>query len=168
MVLGSFVFSGVLVTAAAFAGSQVPGMEKRSHFGLRVLVSCLTAPALLLVLIGGVELNVLPDGAVVVLVLSLIFLCVPALMLLPSVLFRSSDSSPGDADDGGGSDPGQPPSPPDPSSGPLPLPDADPGRWRVRDHDRPDLRDAPPRRPAREPERTLAPTSLGDQCRPRL
>ena len=162
MVLGSLVFSVVLVTAAAFAGSQVAGIERRSHFGLRVLLSCLTAPALLLVLIGGAALNVLPDAAIVVLALLLIFLCLPAMMLIPSVLFRSPDSSSGDADDGGGSDPGQPPSPHDLPSGDLPLPDADPGRWRVRDHDRPDLRDAPARRPAREPQRALALTSLGD------
>jgi hypothetical protein len=160
VVLVSYVFSVVFVAAAAFGGGHAPDMERRSHFGLRV-----TAPALLTVLMEAAAHNMDPVGVVPALPPLMIFLCILAIMLVPSVLFRSRDSPPGDDDDDGGSDPGQPPSPPDPPSGDLPLPDADPARWRVRDHDRPDLRDA---RPAglRGSRSALALTSLGDQRRP--
>jgi hypothetical protein len=160
VIVCSFTLSMMLVAAADVEG-QVCGKERRSHFGLRVVLSLLTAPAVLLVLVGGAALDVLPDQTSIV-AFVLMILCSPALLLVPSVLCRTPDSAPGDADPGGGSGPGQPPSPPDRPSGDLPLPYAEPGRWRVRDH-RPDLPHARPRRPAPEPERAPVPASLGNQ-----
>jgi hypothetical protein len=144
----SFTLSMMLV-AAADASGQVCGKERRSHFGLRVVVSVLAAPAPLLFLTGGAALHVLPEQTSIV-AFVLIILCSPSLLLAPSVLYRTPDSAPGDADSGG-SDPGQPPPPPGRPSGDLPLPSAEPGRWRARDH-RPDLPHARPRRSVPEPD----------------
>jgi len=116
----SFTLSIMLVAAADAAG-QVCGKERRSHLGLRVVVSVLSAPALLLVLTGGAALHVLPEQTSIV-AFVLMILCSPALLLAPSVLYRTPDPAPGDADWGGGSDPGQPPSPPGRPNGDLPLP----------------------------------------------
>jgi hypothetical protein len=158
VVVGSFTLSMMLV-AAADVGGQVCGQERRSHFGLRVVLSLLAAPAVLLLVTGGVALGVLP-GQTNIVVFVLMISGSPALLLVPSLLYRTSDSSPGDAGPGGGSGRGQPPSPSDRPSGDLPLPDAEPGRWRARDH-RPDRAHARPRRPAREPEPRPAPASRG-------
>jgi hypothetical protein len=144
----------MMFVAAADVGGQVCGKERRSHFGVRVVLSLLTAPAVLSVVVAGAALHVLPEQASIV-AFVLMILCSPALLLVPSVLYRTPDSAPGDL--GGGSDPGQPSSPFDRPSGDLPLLYAEPGRWRVRDHDRPDLHDGKPRRPTREPEREAAP-----------
>ncbi len=38
----------------------------------------------------------------------------------------------------------------------MPLADAEPGLWRLRDHDRPETHDPIERRPAHEPDRTPA------------
>jgi hypothetical protein len=150
VIAGSFTLSVAFVAAADVSG-QVCGKERRSRFRLRVLLSVLAAPAVLLVLLGGAELHVLPQQISIV-AFVLMIVCSPALLRIPSVLYHTQAPEPGDADSGGGSDPGQPPSPPDRPKGGLPLPDTEPGRWRVRDH-RPDLRHARPGRSAPEPER---------------
>ena len=79
-----------------------------------------------------------------------------AILLLPA-LRDSWDTPPGesDSDDGGGRGPKGPPEVPlHPSGGGLPLPDALPGRVRLRDeHGRLTDRPARERRPAREPVR---------------
>jgi hypothetical protein len=63
-----------------------------------------------------------------------------SLILTPALLSSGSESSsgPADTDEGGGTDPRQPPSPPIVPRGGIPLPDAEQARERVRDHDRPD------------------------------
>jgi hypothetical protein len=162
LVAVSFTLSMMLVAAADVSG-QVCGKDRRSHFGLRVVVLVLTAPAFLSVLTGGAALHLLPEQTCIVAFL-LMIICSPALLLAPSVLYRAPDSAPGDADFGGGSDPGQPPPPPGGPNGDLPLPYAGPGRWRVRDHHR-DLPHARPRRSAPEPQRAPMPVSLGNQHR---
>lgn len=160
MVALSFTLSMMLV-AAADASGQVGGKARRSHLGLRVVVSVLAAPAVLLVLTGGAALHVLPEQTSIVAFLVMI-LCSPALLLAPSVLYHTPDSAPGDTDLGGGSDPRQPPSPPGRPSGDLPLRHAEPGRWRVRDHRR-DLPHARPRRSVPEPDRAAVPASPVNQ-----
>jgi hypothetical protein len=78
------------------------------------------------------------------------------------VLFLRSDtarawSPPDEGDDGGGggNDRLGPRAPSGPDGGGLPLPDAAPARFRLRDHTRlRDLLPRPPRRPSREPERS--------------
>jgi hypothetical protein len=84
----------------------------------------------------------------------------PALFVIPGLLFRGGGSPPDrpDSDDGGGGGPprgpGRPPEPP--SAGP-PLPDADQGRARMRDHNRArrpsPVRRGSPRHPDRAPAR---------------
>jgi hypothetical protein len=76
---------------------------------------------------------------------------------LPVLLGRGSsppDGTDSDSEGDWGNGPRQPPSPPDPPRGGMPLPDAEPARVRLRDHDRlTDLMPARDRRPAREPAR---------------
>jgi hypothetical protein len=96
--------------------------------------------------LGGVDLAGL---LYLVIVLLLVF--------LPVLLGRGSSPPEGpdsDSDDGWGKGPGQPRIPPNAPRGGMPLPDADPARMRLRNHDR--LTDHTPardRRPAREPDR---------------
>lgn len=88
------------------------------------------------------------------------FLLMPVVMLLPGFICRGQGSAPGESDSddesgGWGNGPREPQSSPDAPSGGLPLPDAEPARVRLRDHDsgrheRILIRE---RRPAREPER---------------
>ena len=59
---------------------------------------------------------------------------------------------------GGGSGPREPTAPSGAPRGGIPMPDAEQSRERLRDHDRPERRRLRPRRPAREPDRTPAPT----------
>ncbi len=136
------------------------GGQRRSHFWVRVLLASLGLPLLMAVLFSVAQLNVLSDGAAKALLSSLFFLGVVALMFVPCVLYRRSDSSPGpsESDGGGGPGPGQPRPSPDAPRGGIPLPDADPARVRTRDHTKPRV-DRPNRRrrehePARTPART--------------
>jgi hypothetical protein len=103
----------------------------------------MSGEAQLMLMIAGVHLLGLACVAV---------LMVPALRDPPDAPPRPSD---GGSDDGWGNYPRQPPSPSGGPGGGLPLPDAEPARVRLRDHER--LRERLPRRerrPAREPERT--------------
>jgi hypothetical protein len=159
VIVWAFTLSLMLV-AAVDVGGQVSDRERRSCFGLRVVLSVLGAPAVLSVLAGAAALHVVPEQTSVVAFALMVF-CSPALLLVPSVLYSTPDAAPGDSGYGGGAGPG-PPSPPDRPSGDLPLPDAAPGGWRVRDHRR-DLPRARPRRSGREPERAPIPPSPGNQ-----
>jgi hypothetical protein len=97
--------------------------------------------------------------------LHLIGLVVVATLL---VMFLRSEtvrpwSPPDQGGDGGdGNDRTPPHAPPGPDGGGLPLPDAGPARYRLRDHDRPS-QPARSRRRAREPER--APVSSSPRAR---
>jgi hypothetical protein len=143
-----------LVPTVTLLAARFSRAERQPHFWLRVALLCLFIPAMLAIMVALAV--VLQAGAAGGFVLLLVLLSIGALMAVESVLFRTSDSSSGDSDDSGGRGPGPPPPAPDRPSGGLPLADSEPGRWRVRDHDRPDLAGTPPRRPAREPERQPA------------
>jgi len=146
----------ILPAAALALATQGSDMERRPHFRLRLALISLSMPALLSLLVGGAALNVLPDAAAGMFLLLLIVLSIPGLMLVPTVLFHNP-GPPDDGGDDGGSGPHQPPDPPMPPRGDLPLPRSEPGRWRLRDHDRPTPRSAPRRSPVpeRRRERTL-------------
>lgn len=89
------------------------------------------------------------------------FFALPALFVIPGLLFGDGGPPPDhpDGDDGGGGGPPRGPDPPpDPSSAGPPLPDADQGRARMRDHNRAHrpspARRGSPRHPDRAPART--------------
>jgi len=144
-----FLFPVVaVVPTVTLLAARFSGDERRPHFWLRVVLMCLVMPASLGIMVAlAVVLQARAAGGLVAL---LVLLCIAALMSVESVLFRVSGSSSdgNDDDDGGGRGPGQPPPAPDRPSGTPPLPDSEVGRWRVRDHDRPDLGRTPSRRPA--------------------
>ncbi len=80
-----------------------------------------------------------------------------AALILPAL--RNDPGLPprNDSDDGGGHGPRRPEPPAGPPQGGLPLPDAEPASFRLRDHRRlGDLLPTRERRPAREPEREPA------------
>jgi hypothetical protein len=87
--------------------------------------------------------------------LTLVFLTLPGLMLVPALLYRRPGGSPDASDDEGGGGPGRGPDPPPPTAprGGVPLPDAEPARLRLREHGRRALGVRPHRRAAREPVR---------------
>ena len=145
-----------LVPIVTLLAARFYGGKRRSHFRLRVVIVCLSMPAMVAILIGLALLSQLPDGAASPLLLLLLLLVFAGLMFVEPVLFSTSDSSSGESGDGWGHGPGEPPCGPDRPSGELPLADSEVGRWRLRDHNLPDVDEARSRRPAREPERVRA------------
>jgi hypothetical protein len=136
-----------LVTVSVAAGfASSPRAQLRS----RMLVRCLTVPAL-------VVLVVLVAPAKVGVPLAWMALTV-TMLVVPAVSCLRIGSSPGRSDDdgGGGSGPDPRSGPPEPSGGDFPLPDAERSRVRVRDHSSPRLSDLKRWRD-REPERKSAP-----------
>jgi len=102
----------------------------------------MSGEAQLMLMIAGVHLLGLICVAV---------LMIPALREPPDSPPHGSD---GGSDDGWGNYPRQPTSPRNVPGGGIPLPDAEPARVRLRDHDK--LRERLPsreRRPAHEPDR---------------
>jgi hypothetical protein len=156
-----------------FAGS--PG-ERKPHFWLRVATLPLVPALLAAILITARVLGVLPDSVAATLLLTLVFLTIPGLILVPALLYRRPGQSPDSSDDegGGGRGPGFPPAPPAPPAPPndgVPLPDSEQARIRLREHGRRALRPRTSRRPAREPERAPVRTdgaaaSLRSRCAP--
>ena len=140
------------------------GRQRRSHFWFRALLAALALPAFMAVLFGVARQRVLslPDDEVGKGLLTLMFLVgVIALMFVPGLLYRRSDSSsgPSESSGGGGPGPGQPPSSPHAPAGGLPLPDAEQASTRARDHNGPKFDDLMRRRPVQKPGRT--PTRTG-------
>src|ERR1700722_2271303 len=84
VIVWAFALSLMLV-AAMDVGGQVSGQERRSCFGLRVVLTILCAPAALSILLGGAALRVVPEQTSIF-VFVLMILCSPALLLVPSVL----------------------------------------------------------------------------------
>jgi hypothetical protein len=76
VIVWAFTLS-VMLVAAVDVGGQVSGKERRSCFGLRVVLSVLSAPAVLSVLVGGAALHVVPEQASIV-AFVLLILCSPA------------------------------------------------------------------------------------------
>lgn len=156
------------IAVGALAVSAGSSKQRRPHFWLRVLLIFSAMPLAVAVVIASSFVVGLPDGAAVPLLLLLVFLFVPALFFVPSLLYHESDSPPGSSEDeGGGWRPGpdRPLSPPDNPRGDLPHPDAEQARVRVRDHTGPEFERAKPRRPAKEPEHTPAPLHWGSRPR---
>jgi hypothetical protein len=137
-----------------FAGSP---RERKPHFWLRVAALPLVPALIAAILLAFGELRVLPHGVSATLLLTLVFLTIPGLMLVPALLYRRPGGSPGSSDDdggggGGGPEPPPPARPPRPRGG-VPLPDAEPARTRIREHGRRLTGGRRTRRPAREPAR---------------
>lgn len=148
---------GALVPVVTLLAVRFPaGGKRRSHFRLRVVILCLSMPAVVSILIGLALLLQLPDSAVVPLVLFLVFLNIVAPVVVEPILYSAADSSSGGGGEGWGHGPDEPPSGPDRPSGELPLADTEAGRWRLRDHNLPEIDGVRSRRPAREPERVHA------------
>jgi hypothetical protein len=138
-----------------FAGA--PG-ERKPHFWLRVASLPLVPALIAAILIAVRELGMLPDTVAATLLLTVVFLTIPGLMLVPALLYRKPGPSADSSDDegGGGRGPGFPPAPPAPPAPPrggVPLPDAEQARTRLREHGRRVLGPRRTRRPAREPDR---------------
>jgi hypothetical protein len=136
-----------LTTLGLAAG---PRSQRREHFWLRLLA----APVVPAVACAIASL-IVPIWKMQAVVMAFWVLAIPALMLLPTLLYRPSGPPPGPGgDEGGGRGPEPPrPAPTRPRGG-IPLPDAEQSRARMRDHLRPRLTDRGPRRPAREPAPT--------------
>jgi hypothetical protein len=102
------------------------------------------------------ELRVVPDRVAATMLLTVVFLTIPGLILVPALLYRRPGSSPDSSDDEGGGGRGPGPEPPRPTAprGGVPLPDAEQARLRLREHGRRALGAHRPRRPAREPAPT--------------
>jgi hypothetical protein len=132
--------------------SEGSRIQRRPHFPLRLVLVTIAMPGLVLVLIVLGNAGELPQGVGPALIMLLVFCCIPALMLAPALLFCWPDTSPGDDGDGGPPRPDEPPPQGPPMNG-LPLPDADPAGWRVRDHVSGGPGDRPRRAPARTRER---------------
>ena len=149
------VLFGALVLAA---GSR---RERRSHFWIRV-ASLPLVPALVIAGFVGVgEIGLLPDRVVRTTLMLLVFFIIPSVVFVPALLYHRPGSSPPDApDDDGGGGPGPEPPPARPTAprGGVPLPDAEPSRRRVRDHNRVVFGGPRLRRPAREPQRPPTPS----------
>jgi hypothetical protein len=133
-----------------FAGSP---RDRKPHFWLRVAALPLAPTLVAAILVVVRELRVIPDRVAATMLLTLLVLTIPGLVLVPALLYRRPGSSPDSSDDegGGGSGPGpERPRPPSPRGG-VPLPDAEQGGLRLREHGRRALGARRPRRPAREP-----------------
>jgi hypothetical protein len=121
--------------------------QRRSHFWLRLVAIALIPGCAL-----SITSAIVPIWRMQVVTIWLYLMAIPALILLPALLFRPSGPPPGSTgDEGGGPGPGPPPPAPARPRGGIPLPDAEPARARVRDHVRPRLVSRQARRRAREP-----------------
>lgn len=136
-----------------FAGSP---RERKSHFWLRVAALPLGPALIAAILLAFGDLRVLPESVSATLLLTLVFLTIPGVMLVPMLLYRRPGGSPDSSDDdgggGGGPGPPRPARPPRPRGG-VPLPDAEQARVRIREHGRRLTGGRRTRRPAREPGR---------------
>jgi hypothetical protein len=133
-----------------FAGSP---RDRKPHFWLRVAALPVLPSLIAATLIVFRDLRLVPDGVAASMLLTLVFLTLPGLMLVPALLYRRPGSSPDASDDDGGGGPGRGPDPPPPPAprGGVPLPDAEPARLRLREHGRRALGVRAPRRAPQEP-----------------
>ena len=138
------------------------GSRRRSPFYLRLGCVSLVMLGLALGLAFAIESDALAQRMLGPAWLGLLLV---ALIMPPVFCYetfsRSQSSSNGEGGDGPGS--GPPPPQPTPPRGGTPLPDADQARLRMRDHNRPSLRGAGPRRRAVEPVRPGAPAVPGSR-----
>jgi hypothetical protein len=138
----------------AFVVLAGPARERKPHFWLRVAVLPLVPMVIAGVVIALGALRMLPDGVTAMILMTVVFLTIPAIILVPALLYRRPGPSPDSSDDegGGGPGPGPPPAPPAPPRGGVPLPDAEQSRTRIREHDRRVFGGPRPRRRVREPD----------------
>ena len=148
------------VLFGAFVIAAGSSRERRSHFWVRVMSLPLVAAIVVAGFVAIGEIGLLPGWAVRTTLMLLVFFIVPALMLVPALLYRGPGSSPDASDDDGGGGPGPEPPPARPTTprGGIPLPDAAPSRRRVRDEHRVVFADPPLRRPVRDPRRPATPS----------
>jgi hypothetical protein len=137
------------------ARSDFPWKRRRSHFWARVALVCLVPPLWLLLAFLLLDAHLLPEHPMASILWCTCLAWVPAAACAPALFYQRECQSPGASDDGGGGS-APDPSPASPASprGGIPLPDAGPGQWRLRDHDRPETHNPIERRPAHEPDRT--------------
>jgi hypothetical protein len=156
ILIAVFLELGFLGLCVAWGSAE----QRRSHFGLRLLVASLVVPSLMAVLVAVARLDPLSHTAAKTVLPVLFLLGVMSLMLVPPRLYRGSGSPPGRPGSDGGGGPGPDPPRPTPVGprGGIPLPDAAQARSRRRDHDAPRLVDYAPRRPAHQPGRGPART----------
>ena len=135
--------------------AAVPRNQRREHFWWRVAAIPVVPGSALCIACAFT-----PVWKMQPLLRGLAVLAIPAVILLPALLYRPSGPPPGSSGDDGGGSGREPPSPPPtrPRGG-IPLPDAEQAGFRVRDHNRPRLTQPGarrPHRPAREPRRAPA------------
>jgi hypothetical protein len=149
--------------------SDFPWKKRRSHFWARVVLACLLGPLWLLLLVVVELVSPLPKHVLTVAAWATAYLWLPAIAAAPALYYQRSQPSPGTSEDdgggGGGRGPDPPAQPPTRPRGGIPLPDAAQALTRVRDHNRPRLREAPARRAPREPTRVPTRTGLGGAVR---
>jgi hypothetical protein len=147
----AFLFGAFVV----FAGSP---RDRKPHFWLRVAALPLVPSLIAAILIAARELRLVGDGVAASMLLTLVFITLPGLMLVPALLYRRPGGTPDASDDDGGGGPGRGPDPPPPPAprGGVPLLDAEQARLRLREHGRHALRARRPRRAPREPVRSPA------------
>jgi hypothetical protein len=137
------------------------GRRRRSHFWMRALLLELV-PALLPALLAvGASMGIIGQETLRTTGLRISVMCPLSLVLAPALLYRGSNTPPGDSrgdsPGGGGPGPDPPSDAPDPSDGGIPLPDADQSASRRRDHSGGWQRRRRPRRVTRERDRTPTP-----------
>ena len=157
LIIAGCLLAMFLVEALVALATASPRTRRRRHFWLRFALSVLAMPAFALALTEVSAVGALSEQATASLGLLLMMCCIPALVLVPGVLFEHT-GPPGPEDDGGGGNggPSRPPSPRDQPLGDLPLPDAEPAQWRLRDHVRPTHDRTPARRRIHEPDHVPA------------
>jgi hypothetical protein len=134
--------TGLIVSSALFvvcfaALSSVVGAftTRRSHFWLRALLLPVLPAVLPAALTFSVKLGIVRGATMRAVGPALAVVCALVLFALPFALFRGSGAPPADSEGGDDIGPGPPPElPPNPPSGGIPLPDAEQGRRRLRDH----------------------------------
>ena len=153
--------AGLVVFWVAYVGvfsvstrSDFPWKQRRSHFWARVALACLIAPFWLLLMIVLLAANLVPEYPMVPILVLTCVAWLPAAACAPALFYEREPQSPGGSEGDGGWDRDPSPSPPTPPEGGIPRPDAEPGNWRLRDHDRPAAQNPIERRPAHEPDRT--------------
>jgi hypothetical protein len=159
LIISGGLLAMFLIEALVLLATEGSQSRRREHFWLRFLAAIATLPVAVLALTEGGRTGLLSARAAATLSPLFVFVCIPALMLLPGILFETRGPSSEGDDDGGGGNGGPPQTPPprDQPRGDLPLPDAGPGRWRLRDHVAPRRDRGSGRRPAREPDRRPVP-----------
>jgi hypothetical protein len=109
LVLTGCLLAVFVAEALALIVTSGSGTRRRSRFWLRFLGAGLTMPGLLLTLVLAGRLGLVSSQLAAGLSSLVVLCCVPAMMLVPALLFDFSGPAPGEEGDGGG---GRGPEPP--------------------------------------------------------